>query len=164
MGVRLTGDWQELHRALRRVVRGVPEEVKRAIAEGITSRTLRRFDEQRAPDGSPWPPLSPATLMAEVGPRDRLKRGGISARAQRRMALRKALVRTGRLKNSISWKVAGNAIAVGTNVLYARIHQFGGLAGRNRKVPIPARPFLGISREDQEEAAELLRAWLRRSR
>ncbi|VCU52872.1 hypothetical protein TTHN1_00626 [Thermus thermophilus] len=161
MGVRLKGDWRELNEALRKLGRGVPQKVKEAIAEGILARTHRRFEESRAPDGSPWPPLSPATLAKEVRPRDRLKRGGISAAAQRRLALRKPLVVTARLKNSISWKVAGSRIYVGTNLEYARIHQFGGYAGRGRKVYIPARPFLGLTEEDREEAKALLLEWMK---
>lgn len=163
MGVRLKGDWRELHEALRKLRKGIPEEVKKGIAEGILARTHRRFEESRAPDGAPWPPLSPATLAKEVRPRDRLKRGGISAAAQRRMALRKPLVVTARLKNSIAWKVVGNRIYVGTNLEYARIHQFGGYAGRGRKVYIPARPYLGLTEEDREEAEALLREWVRRA-
>lgn len=160
MGVRLTGDWQRLGQTLARWSRGLPPELPRALAEGITSRTIQRFDEQRAPDGSPWPPLSPSTLMQEVRPRDRLRGGGISRRAQERMAKRKALIRTGRLRSSISWKVRGTRIYVGTNVVYAAIHQFGGFAGRGRRVRIPARPFLGLSQTDVEEAEALLREWL----
>jgi phage virion morphogenesis protein len=161
MGVRLKGDWRDLHRHLHRLSGGVPEAVKRAVAEGVHARTQRRFEESRGPDGRPWPPLSPATLLGEVG-RDRARSGGLSARAQRRVALRKPLIRTGRLKASIGWKVAGNAIAVGTNLVYAAIHQFGGRAGRGRKVRIPARPFLGLTEEDRREAEALLLEWLSR--
>ncbi len=164
MGVRLRGDWRGLHEALRRLGGGIPRKVKEAIAEGILARTHRRFEESRAPDGTPWPPLSPATLAKEVRPRDRLKRGGISAAAQRRMALRKPLVKKTNLKNSISWKVAGSRIYVGTNLEYARVHQFGGHAGRGRKVRIPARPYLGLGEGDRKEIqALLLREWVRRA-
>ena len=38
---------------------------------------------------------------------------------------------------------------IGTNVEYAPIHEFGGFAGRNRKVFIRARPFLRPSIEDE---------------
>lgn len=164
MGVRLSGDWQRLSKALRELSRGLPEDVPKAVAEGIASRTIRRFDDQRAPDGTPWPPLSPATLLGEVRARDRLKGGGYSKRALERMAKRKILIKTGRLRGSIAWKVVGSRIYVGTNVVYAPIHQFGGYAGRNRKVRIPARPFLGISQEDLQDAEEVLREWLRRTR
>ncbi|MES8537205.1 phage virion morphogenesis protein, partial [Cutibacterium acnes] len=46
--------------------------------------------------------------------------------------------------------------AVGTNRVYARIHQLGGKAGRNRKVTIPARPFLGINADDRQMIGEIL--------
>lgn len=142
MGVRLRGDWRELEEKLHQLAGGIPRRVKEAIAEGVKSRTLRRFEESRAPDGTPWPPLSPVTL-ARTGKN------------------RKALILTGRLRNSIAWTVRGDAIVVGTNVVYARIHQYGGYAGRGRKVRIPARPYLGITEEDRREAESLLREWLR---
>ncbi len=142
MGVRLKGDWRELGEKLHHLAGGVPRRVKEAIAEGVKSRTLRRFEVSRAPDGSPWPPLSPVTL-ARTG-KDR-----------------KPLFLTGRLRNSIAWTVRGNAIIVGTNLVYARIHQYGGYAGRGRKVRIPARPYLGITEEDRREAESLLKEWLR---
>lgn len=163
MGVRLKGDWRELHEALRRLRKGIPEEVKKAIAEGILTRTHRRFEESRAPDGTPWPPLSPVTLMMEVKAKERAKGRRLTPREVHRITHRKPLVRESRLKNSISWKVVGNRIYVGTNLEYARIHQFGGYAGRGRKVRIPARPYLGLTEEDREEAEALLREWIRRA-
>jgi phage virion morphogenesis protein len=78
------------------------------------------------------------------------------------VALRRPLIRTGRLKASIGWKVLGDTIAVGTNLVYAAIHQFGGRAGRGMKVRIPARPFLGLTEEDRREAEALLLEWLSR--
>lgn len=54
----------------------------------------------------------------------------------------KPLLDTGRLRNSIHHTVTGPSdVQVGTDVIYAAIHNFGGQAGRNRKVTIPARPF-----------------------
>lgn len=41
------------------------------------------------------------------------------------------LVKTARLKNSMSMKVDGNTLKVGTNVKYARIHQLGGHIRKN---------------------------------
>lgn len=43
---------------------------------------------------------------------------------------------------------------VGSNIRYARIHQLGGLAGRGRKVKIPARPYLGLTKDERRNAAE----------
>jgi phage gpG-like protein len=59
---------------------------------------------------------------------------------------------SGRLRNSIKTRTRrhGNVLegSIGTNVKYGPIHEFGGSAGRNRKVMIPPRPFLRPSIED----------------
>ncbi|EFH23696.1 hypothetical protein NEIPOLOT_00440 [Neisseria polysaccharea ATCC 43768] len=39
---------------------------------------------------------------------------------------------------------------VGTNIVYAAIHNFGGMAGRNRKVRIPQREFLTLTDNDKQ--------------
>ncbi|WP_448377770.1 phage virion morphogenesis protein, partial [Fervidobacterium sp.] len=82
------------------------------------------------------------------------------ARSERRRKGAKPLFNKGRFRNSIAWTVRGDTIIIGTNVVYARIHQYGGYAGRGRKVRIPARPYLGITEEDRREAESLLREWL----
>jgi len=53
---------------------------------------------------------------------------------------------------------------VGTNVVYAAIHQFGGKAGRGRKVTIPARPFLKLTDEDLEKILQTVEEYLKISR
>ena len=39
---------------------------------------------------------------------------------------------------------------VGTNMEYAAIHNFGGMAGRNRKVRIPQREFMTLTNDDKQ--------------
>jgi phage virion morphogenesis protein len=73
------------------------------------------------------------------------------------MEKRKILIQSGRLRNSISARRDGSKVAVGTNLVYAAIHQFGGLAGRGRGVRIPARPYLGISKADEAEIERILK-------
>ena len=58
---------------------------------------------------------------------------------------------TGALRQSIDELSDNDTALVGTNMVYAAIHQFGGWAGRNRKVYIPARPFLQLTNEDKQE-------------
>ena len=60
---------------------------------------------------------------------------------------------TGRLRSSISFGQVvrrGNnySLGIGSNVKYARIHEFGGKTGRNHAVTIPARPYLRPSIEN----------------
>jgi phage virion morphogenesis protein len=91
--------------------------------------------------GTRWPDLSPATKEA------RAKQGKWPG---------KKLQVSGQLAASISKNVKGNEVTVGTNKAYAAIHQFGGQAGRGRKVKIPARPFLVVQDEDVEEMMDVL--------
>lgn len=80
----------------------------------------------------------------------------------------KTLVDTGRLRDSVGYTLSGkNTLSVGTNVVYAAIHHFGGviapktapalvfrLPGKlgvrrvRTSVTIPARPFLVLQNED----------------
>ena len=71
------------------------------------------------------------------------------------------LVDTENLMNSIT-SYYDNCIAmVGTNEPYAAIHQFGGKAGRGRKVDIPARPFLVLTPQDEDDILEDVQAYFR---
>jgi len=93
---------------------------------------------------------------------------------------------TGRLQNSITSQVSGDAVYVGTNVKYAAVHQFGAKKGsfgtvvarvrehqrtrggktytvrphtRKQRLPwgdIPARPFLMVHDEDRVEIEAIL--------
>ena len=105
------------------------------IGRYLVASTLRRFERERAPDGSPW--LKSARALAEGG---------------------HTLTDTGRLRGSIAHTVTdgGRAVEVGSNVLYAAIHQFGGRAGRGRRVTLPARPYLGIDDRDRDAIARIL--------
>jgi len=69
----------------------------------------------------------------------------------------------GGLAASISKNVQGNTLTVGTNKAYAAIHQFGGQAGRGRKVTIPARPFLVVQDEDIEDMMDVLSKHMEKS-
>lgn len=62
----------------------------------------------------------------------------------------KPLTDTGRLKDSFSTMYDNDTALVGTNIIYAAIHNFGGQAGRNRKVTIPQREFLVLTNEDKQ--------------
>jgi len=119
------------------------------IGASLVSSTVQRFRQGVSPSGEPWKP---------------------SRRAEREGG--RTLVDSGRLRDSITHEVSGNSVSVGTNVVYAAIHQLGGtIRAKNAKglaiptpsggvvfrqrVRIPARPFLGVSEADREEIAEI---------
>jgi phage virion morphogenesis protein len=123
------------------------------IGLSLVNSASRRFELGAGPDGSPWPPSIRA--LAEGG---------------------QTLVDTARLVGSITHEATDTGVAVGTNVIYAAIHQLGGtirpksgnalvfnLGGRTifaRQVTIPARPFLGLDRDDEIEIEAIAGEWL----
>jgi phage virion morphogenesis protein len=93
--------------------------VMQTIGEIIVEQTDTAFETGVAPDGTAWP---------------------ASGRAQATGG--QTLIDTAVLRNSINVLATDNQVEVGTNVLYAAIHQLGGKAGRGKKTVIPSRPFL----------------------
>lgn len=70
-------------------------------------------------------------------------------------------VRTGRLRSSITATPAqksGDAYycTIGTNVVYARIHEYGGMTGRNHLINMPKRPFMRPAVEDRANRQSVL--------
>jgi len=73
----------------------------------------------------------------------------------------KVLQRSGQLAASVTWLATSNQAVVGTNKIYAAIHQFGGEAGRKpARVQIPGRPFLGLTENDLKEIEEILKRYI----
>jgi len=127
----------------------------RVIGEIVRSSVLKNFMAGGRPDR--WTPTKVLSTylsytMRKTGSGSRRKaytlRGGLTKGFERYAAGKKTLIDTGRLKNSITARAYSGRAVVGTNVIYAAIHQFGGMAGRGRKVRIPARPFLMVQDED----------------
>lgn len=57
----------------------------------------------------------------------------------------------GELASSITSYYDSYSAVVGTNKVYAAIHQLGGNAGRGKKVKIPARPYLKLTETAHKE-------------
>lgn len=125
-----------------------PEPLLSSIAFLGEASTRERFRIQTGPDGQRWKPSLRAQLT-----------GG------------KTLTKDGHLGDSITSTADKHAAEWGTNRIYAAIHQFGGVIkakgtgglrfkigerwSNKRQVSIPARPFLGISADDQQDILEL---------
>lgn len=69
------------------------------------------------------------------------------------------LVDTENLMGSITSDYDNDSAIVGTNEPYAAIHQFGGMAGRGRKVKIEARPFLQLTEQDRQDILDDVQAY-----
>jgi len=78
----------------------------------------------------------------------------VERRAKEKLSGEVLHVRTGRLWSSVTSSVSetmGGEMEgrVGSNVVYARIHELGGVTGRHHATTIPARPYLRPSAEEQ---------------
>lgn len=107
------------------------------VGEYLVSETTERFRSGRSPEGTPW---------------KKVQRGG------------SPLVDKGHLRDSVTYDADADGVRVGTNRVYARIHHFGGEAGRkNNRVNIDARPFLGVNQQDMDEIGNIFSDHLARS-
>ncbi|GDO99290.1 phage virion morphogenesis protein [Escherichia coli] len=94
----------------------------RKIAGTLLSQTQQNFEEEGRPA---WEP---------------------SLAAQERQG--QTLQDSRRLYSSVSTVYDSRSAGVGTNLVYAAIHQFGGEAGRRHAVTLPARPYLPLTGDD----------------
>ena len=65
----------------------------------------------------------------------------------------KILFVTGRLRGNIFTRVTAEEVMIASNVPYAAIHHFGGMAGRNKSVKIPARGFMPMDKNGNLQPA-----------
>ena len=135
----------------------------RDVGASLVQSTRERFDSQSGPDGKRWRPLSADTVIGRLGGvgRTYTKKMQFRAKARRGMASMRILFRQGHLRNSITARAGADRVEVGTNLVYGAIHQFGGPAGRGRKITIPARPYLGLSDADADRVEGLVQDYLR---
>ena len=139
-----------------------PQPVLRAIGTGLVQVTQDRFESATDPDGNDWAALNPLYASTKRGPgilRESGMRGGLMA--------------------SITFETSDSAVQVGTNKIYAAVHQFGatikpkdapalifrigGTLAWARSVTIPARPYLGIGPDDQEMILDVVEGALARA-
>lgn len=150
------------------------------VAADVRTKIDDSFAQSGGPAGEPWPPLAPMTVgVRDVrAARSRARAAGRALREEnaRRVTAghrplsgadahafrsghieanrrpHKPLLDTGRLRGSITTRVAQKSLLFGTNVVYAAAQHFG---NPNNRVfggppgPIPARPFLLVGQDGQ---------------
>lgn len=142
-GLRIDSEIQGIDALQRRLAAlanpGARGELLESIGAVVESQTRRRIEEEKtAPDGEPW-----ADWSEEYA---KTRHGGHSL-----------LMGEGDLGDSIQFAVTGDAVEVGTNLIYGAIHQFG---GDEVGMPIPARPYLGLSADDGAELVDIVNDWI----
>jgi len=129
--------------------------------ELLIGSIMKNFESGGRPEK--WRPLSVAYLLGGGGYRGRrtTQRSGATKGYQRYLQGKQLLVTSGRLKNSIVKEATDKHALVGSNLVYAAIHNFGGEAGRkSARVMIPARPYIVAQEEDKAQMCEMLRRWV----
>ncbi|MDR2561898.1 MAG: phage virion morphogenesis protein [Holophagales bacterium] len=121
------------------------EDVGTEVAQYSQHRILS--GDNTAPDGSLWAALSPSTLKAKAA-----KGFGDKGTLIQRNSLYKAIMPGNATKDHVE---------VGSSLAYALIHQFGGKAGKGRKVTIPARPYIGLSAQEKANLEQDVADWIR---
>lgn len=151
-----------------------------SVGERILSSAKDRFREETAPDGTPWTPLAAATIRA------RTRAGQVPITILRSNSKGKA---GSSLAGSLVYLASQDEVRVGSPKEHAAIHQLGGviekpagtrwMAGRRfarrtehsegkeiaikaHQITIPARPFLGLTRDDEVAVLEEAEDWLTR--
>lgn len=171
-GVTITLDDTEFSRWLQRTLGSLsnPTDALREIGEVLVQSTQSRFGTKKAPDGSGWAANSPVTVA--------IKGHGSQLRGESKL-----------LGDTIRFQIEGNSLLVGSGMDYATTQQFGAKMGqfgrysqiaRYRKygekdfrryagtkkgfpIPwgdIPARPFLGVSDQDEADIMRTLTGYL----
>lgn len=105
----------------------------KSIGQAVVGQTIERFENEVDPDGNKW------------------KRRKVETNKTRG---RKILHNTGQLKR-VTYIAGKGFVKIGASADYGVFHQFG-----TKKMP--ARPFLGINKDDYEEITEILTNQLRK--
>lgn len=109
------------------------EQLYEAVASEGENQVRRRIDEEKTdPSGKPWQEWDKKYAAR------RAPKGGL-------------LDLESHLRDSITYGIVGYAILVGSNLVYARVHNEG-----DEAMGIPERRYLGFSDENLDDIGELI--------
>ena len=144
-GATVTIDDAALLESLREIqARGDDTETPlRSIGEALIISHRARAKKQISPEGAKWAPLSPAYKKRKKKHKNRI------------------LLLDDHLIAELHYAVDSTGLVFGTDSVYGAIHQFGGSPGMPPgPAAVPPRPYLGMSKDDVEEAREILSDWV----
>ena len=130
MGIKIEDDRVRglLTRIQRRMADLTP--AMRIIGETVRTSVIRNFEVGGRP---PWKPLSPVTLARRKGKKILMRQGF-----------------AGGLAGSIHWKAYSDRAVIGTNKIYAAVHQFGARKGSFGLVTFTVREHLRRTRSGKK--------------
>lgn len=184
--IRIEIDEEEARRNLSALLERMadPRPFYENVGEQIQFSVIERFQSETAPDGTPWTPLRPATIASRLR-RKKSAQGILRDSGAMRTAITHEVAGDG-VRIGVASGIAYGAIHQfgGTIDMPARAgkifrRQFAdGSFGRRfakrknktsvatdvqvgaHQITIPARPFLGLSPQDEADIIEIARRWL----
>lgn len=138
-GVAYRWDDEDLQALVRKSIGRVDNmtPVMKSFADYMVTRTDDRFKDEEDPDGSDWTELAPVT----------------KARKAKKNKIDKILQQDGYLR-LVHPHADQDSSGVYSNLVYAAIHNRGGMAGPGKTVEIPKREFIGFNQADVREFQE----------
>lgn len=137
------------------------------IGEDLASSTRKRFVTTRSPDGTPWAANKPSTLERyglNFGKSLRKKDGTLNAKGEQRLTSKKPLTGESKmLGERIDYALSQpQEVLIGSPMEYAAMQHFGGTKARfpNLWGDIVARPFFGLSTDDETTVVGILQRYL----
>ncbi len=151
VGVKITCDTSKILNVIGKLAEGDFTVPLQRMGQRLVRSTAENFKNEQSPEGEDWKPLAGITKAL----RRRGKKDGEP----------KILQDSNRLRNSVTSQVTMNidktSLEFGTNVEYAKTHQFGGpfATAYTKTIQVPARPFLGVKEADKEAFKKILKDW-----
>ena len=141
VGIVIDSEFARLAERLERLADMKLNELMDNIGSEIESQTRRRIESEKTdPKGNDWDDWSETYKHT--------RHSGHSF-----------LEGEGDLLDSMTYTLtlSGDEVVVGTNLVYGAIHQFG---GEEVGIDIPARVYLGLSEENEDEVLAIVDQWL----
>lgn len=138
----------------------------RDIGEHLSETTHQRFVSSTGPDGQAWIGNSEVTILQYLGHfgGSFKKDGSLSKKGSVRYSSKKPLIgETRSLESTIHYVAGSNFVEIGSPMIYSAMQQFGGSKSEFPHLwgDIPARPFLGLSGDDERAILDILDGYLR---
>jgi phage virion morphogenesis protein len=113
----------------------------------INEAVFDHFAKKENPDGKPWEKLNADYEEQKI------EKKGVSD----------ILIWNGELRDSVGCKTENLKLFIGAgneDIPYAKIHNEGGKAGRNKNVEIPKREYLGFGNKEEQIINEEIKNWI----
>ncbi|KUJ73922.1 hypothetical protein AVO42_00430 [Thiomicrospira sp. XS5] len=148
-GIKIEVDDKAVTKALANLAGMDLAEALKGIGETLIDNTRDRLEDGVDVNGKAFAPLSPVTIARKKRNKDKI------------------LIGRGDLHRELAYQLVngGTGLEFGSDRKYAAVHQFGAKQGafgrskRNGPIPwgnIPARPFIGLAQQDEDEILDNL--------